>query len=51
MVKTNQYSLIHAGKKIGRKPMTLELILKDKVKLSSVFIILNYGFITLIERR
>jgi hypothetical protein len=27
--KTNQYSLIHAGKKIGLKPMTPEQILKD----------------------
>jgi hypothetical protein len=27
--KTNQYSLIHVGKKIGLKPMTREQILKD----------------------
>jgi hypothetical protein len=33
--KTNQYSLIHAGKKIGLKPMTPEQILKDDLARAS----------------
>jgi hypothetical protein len=33
--KTNQYSLIHAGKKIGLKPMTLKQILKDNLARAS----------------
>jgi hypothetical protein len=33
--KTNQYSLIHAGKKIGLKPMTPEQILKDDLASAS----------------
>jgi hypothetical protein len=33
--KTNQYSLMHDGKKIGLKPMTLEQILKDNLARSS----------------
>jgi hypothetical protein len=33
--KTNQYSLIHAGKKIGLKPMTQEQILKDDLARAS----------------
>jgi hypothetical protein len=33
--KTNQYSLTHAGKKIGLKPMTPEQILKDDLARAS----------------
>jgi hypothetical protein len=33
--KTNQYSLIHAGKKIGLKLMTLNQILKDDLARAS----------------
>jgi hypothetical protein len=33
--KTNQYSLIHDGMKIGLKPMTLEQILKDDLARAS----------------
>jgi hypothetical protein len=33
--KTNQYSLIHAGNKIGHKPMTPEQILKDDLARAS----------------
>jgi hypothetical protein len=33
--KINQYSLIHVGKKIGLKPMTLEQIFKDDLARAS----------------